>query len=41
MDNVFYLSPRKGLDLNQSFFGASSFSYFPYRTVMFGIQLGL
>jgi len=41
MDNVLYFSARKGLDLNQSFFGTSSFTYFPYRTYMFGIQLGL
>jgi len=41
MDNVFYLSPRKGLDLNQTFFGTSSFTYYPYRTIMFGINLGL
>lgn len=41
MDNVFYLSPRKGLDLNQDFFGTSSFTYYPYRTIMFGINLGL
>lgn len=41
MDNVFYVSARKGLDLNQSFFGTSSFTYYPYRTIIFGVQLGL
>ena len=40
-DNLFYLSARKGLDVQQSFFGASSFTYFPYRTVVFGLNLGL
>lgn len=40
-DNIYYLSARKGLDVQQSFFGASSFTYFPYRTVMFGLNLGL
>ncbi len=41
MENVYYLSARKGLDVQQAFFGASSFNYFPYRTIMFGLNLGL
>lgn len=41
MDNVYYISARKGLDVQQDFFGSSSFTYFPYRTMMFGVQVGL
>jgi hypothetical protein len=40
-DNIYYLSARKGLDVQQAFFGSSSFNYFPYRTLMFGLNLGL
>lgn len=40
-DNIFYLSARKGLDVQQAFFGSSSFTYFPYRTIVFGLNLGL
>jgi TonB-linked SusC/RagA family outer membrane protein len=40
-DNVLYFAGRKGVDLNQNLFGASSFTYYPYRTVMFGVNLGL
>jgi TonB-linked SusC/RagA family outer membrane protein len=40
-DNLFYKSARTGLDVQQSFFGSSSFAYFPYKTIMFGLNLGL
>lgn len=40
-DNVLYFAGRKGVDLSQSLFGASSFSYYPYRTIMFGVNMGL
>lgn len=40
-DNLLYFAGRKGVDLNQSLFGASSFTYYPYRTIMFGVNLGL
>ena len=40
-DNVFLLAARKGVDIQQSFFGSSSLTYYPYRSVMFGINLGL
>lgn len=40
-DNLYYLSARTGLDVQQDFFGSSSFNYFPYRTIMFGLNLGL
>lgn len=41
MENVYYIAARKGLDVQQNFVGTSSFNYFPYRTVMFGLKLGL
>lgn len=40
-DNVWLLAGRKGVDIQQSFFGISSMHYFPYRSVMFGVNLGL
>lgn len=40
-DNVYLFSARKGVDVQSSFFGVSSLSYYPYRTVMFGVKLGL
>lgn len=40
-DNVYLLSARKGVDVQASFFGVNSLSYYPYRTVMFGVKLGL
>ncbi|RYZ55678.1 MAG: TonB-dependent receptor [Sphingobacteriales bacterium] len=40
-DNVLYLAGRKGVDLSQNLFGASSFTYYPYRTFMVGVNLGL
>ncbi len=40
-DNVLYFAGRKGVDLNQNLVGASNFSYYPYRTIMFGVNLGL
>lgn len=40
-DNVWLLAGRKGVDIQQDFFGVSSMHYFPYRSVMFGINLGL
>jgi len=40
-DNVHLFAARKGVDVKQAFFGQSSYTYFPYRTYMVGIQLGL
>lgn len=40
-DNVLLVTARKGVDVQSSFFGANSLSYYPYRTVMFGVRLGL
>lgn len=40
-DNIWLLAGRKGVDIQQDYFGVSSMSYFPYRSVMFGINLGL
>ncbi len=40
-DNVYYFAARKGVDLGQSLFGNSSFSYYPYRTFTFGVNIGL
>lgn len=40
-DNVYLLTARKGVDVEASFFGTNSLSYYPYRTVMFGVRLGL
>lgn len=40
-ENIYYLTARKGLNVQQDFFGSSSFNYFPYRTIMFGLNLGL
>ena len=40
-DNVFYMAARKGVDLGQELFGNSSFTYYPYRTITFGVNIGL
>jgi TonB-linked SusC/RagA family outer membrane protein len=41
-DNVHLFAGRKGLDIQQSLFGTSDFTqYYPYRTIMFGVRLGL
>lgn len=40
-DNVYLLTARKGVDVQANFLGMSSLSYYPYRTVMFGVKLGL
>lgn len=40
-ENLFIKAARKGVDPNVSFFGSSSFSYFPARTFVFGVNLGL
>jgi hypothetical protein len=40
-DNVYMFNAKKGVDVETSFFGSNSLSYYPYRTVMFGIKLGL
>ncbi len=40
-DNVLLLAGRKGVDIQQSFFGVSSMHYFPYRSVMLGVNVGL
>jgi TonB-linked SusC/RagA family outer membrane protein len=41
VENIFVLTARKGVDLQQNFSGSSDYVYPPYRTVMFGLQLGL
>lgn len=40
-DNLFNVSARQGVDIQSSFFGSSDFTYFPMRTVVFGVNLGL
>jgi len=40
-DNLFNVSARQGVDLQSSFFGSSDFTYFPMRTVVFGVNLSL
>jgi hypothetical protein len=40
-DNVYYIAARKGVDLGQDLFGNSSFTYYPYRTFTFGVNIGL
>lgn len=40
-DNVLLLAGRKGVDIQQDFFGVSAMHYFPYRSVMFGVNVGL
>lgn len=40
-DNVFNIAARQGVDLQSSFFGSSDFTYFPMRTVVFGVNLSL
>ena len=39
-DNIYLFTARKGVDIQQSYFGSNSLSYTPYRTVMFGLNLG-
>ncbi|MNU14826.1 Ferric enterobactin receptor precursor [compost metagenome] len=41
MDNVLNFTARKGMDVQSSFFGANSFTYFPYRTYVVGVNVGL
>lgn len=41
MDNVFNISARQGVDVTSAFFGAGSFNYYPYRTFMVGVSMGL
>lgn len=41
MDNVLNFAARQGVDVNSAFFGSSSFTYFPYRTYVFGVNVGL
>ncbi|MNS52855.1 TonB dependent receptor [compost metagenome] len=41
MDNVLNFTARKGMDVQSSFFGANSFTYFPYRTYVIGVTVGL
>lgn len=40
-ENIFQLSARQGVDPNTSFIGVNSYSYFPARTFMLGVNLGL
>lgn len=40
-DNLFLITGRKGVDIQESYFGTSSLSYYPYRSVMFGVNIGL
>lgn len=40
-DNIFQRAARIGMDPNTAFFGVSSFNYFPYRTFVVGVNLGL
>ncbi|MNL60259.1 hypothetical protein D3C87_1840570 [compost metagenome] len=41
MDNVLNFTARKGMDVQSSFLGANSFTYFPYRTYVVGVNVGL
>ena len=41
IDNAWYTSARKGLDVRQSFSGAVSYAYSPIRTTSIGIQISL
>jgi TonB-linked SusC/RagA family outer membrane protein len=40
-ENIWLFAAKKGMDIQQSFFGIGSFNYSPNRTVMFGVNLGL
>lgn len=40
-DNVFLLAARKGLDIQQSLMSSSDLLYYPYRSIMFGVNIGL
>ncbi|WP_118949749.1 SusC/RagA family TonB-linked outer membrane protein [Taibaiella helva] len=40
-ENIFVFTPRKGQDLQQNFVGGSDYVYPPYRTIMFGLNIGL
>lgn len=40
-DNLYLFAARKGVDIQESFFGSSSLSYYPYRSIMFGVNIGL
>lgn len=40
-DNIFQKAARIGIDPNTAFFGVSSYSYFPYRTFVVGVNVGL
>lgn len=40
-DNVYLLAARKGVDIQQSLFGSSDLTYYPYRSIMFGLNVGL
>lgn len=39
-DNIYLFTARKGVDIQQTYFGSNSLSYTPYRTIMFGLNLG-
>lgn len=40
-DNVLNFAARQGVDVTSAFFGVSDFTYFPMRTVVLGVNLGL
>ena len=40
-DNIFQRAARIGIDPNTAFFGVSSYNYFPYRTFVVGVNVGL
>lgn len=40
-DNIWVFAARQGMDPQQNFSGTSDFVYYPYRTVMIGLNLGL
>jgi hypothetical protein len=40
-ENIWIFTARKGIDIQQSFFGVGNINYTPNRTVMFGVNLGL
>lgn len=41
VDNLFYKSARTGVNVQQDFFGTTSFYYVPTRTVVFGLNVQL
>jgi TonB-linked SusC/RagA family outer membrane protein len=41
LENVHVITARKGMDVQQNFFGGSGFVYPPYRTLTVGLRMGL